>query len=357
MGEFGSGERYGDNPFVFFEASEYIVEPQLKQEMPNPLRAMYEDIAPLLLRSPPSKRYPQQPTGRKGWDILTDPLSELVFTSAVPDPIIGETLQKVLRPTVEGKEGMATHLNILVDCSSSMGGGHWTCYGVTPLGMPLYGYHLAQICTAMMVAQAEISKDSFSVFGFSRGGSRIWPHREGMPPSQDHKGALDFFLDLAPADNAPFTPDGGTNMAAGLNIVGQDLQKYDFDKCVTVVILDGAWNDEDEARGQLFSPKSDLIYNDESLRKRGPVFYVTIGSPANEDRVKTSTQAMRDALSTHYGKEMNGCALDFILQGADAGSSVLSFGGALVQMAQINSGIATDIRDGDGNPLKPCPPI
>ncbi len=354
MGEMGTGERWGENPFIYFEASEYLVQPQQKQEMPNPLRAMYEDIAPLLLRSPPSKRYPQQPTGRKGWDILTDPLSELVFTSAVPDPIIGETLQTFMRPTVEGKEGLATHLNILVDCSSSMGGGSWPCYGVTPLGLPLYGYHLAQICSAMMVAQAELAKDSFSIWGFANSGARIWPNRSGLPPSQDHKACIDFLLDLVPQNEAPFTPSGGTNMAAGLNIVAEDLQSYEFDKCVTVVILDGAWSGVEQARNQLFATGQ---YNDHDLRKRGPVFYVTIGSPNNETDVKDSTNYMRKALSEYYGQEMNGCCLTFILRGADAGSSIMDFGGELVQMAQINSGIATDIRDGDGNPLKPCPQI
>ncbi len=79
MGTFGSGERYDDNPFVFFASDEYIINPQQRQEMPNPLRAMYEDLAPLLLRSPPSKRYPQQPTGMKEWDILTDPISGIGF--------------------------------------------------------------------------------------------------------------------------------------------------------------------------------------------------------------------------------------------------------------------------------------
>ena len=51
MGTFGGGERYDDNPFIYFESEEYIIQPQQKQDMPNPLRAMYEDIAPLLLRS------------------------------------------------------------------------------------------------------------------------------------------------------------------------------------------------------------------------------------------------------------------------------------------------------------------
>ena len=93
------------------------------------------------------------------------------------------------------------------------------------------------------------------------------------------------------------------------------------------------------------------------FEKAYSVFYVTIGSPNNEDEVTNSTNYMRKALSEYYGQEMNGCCLTFILRGADAGSSIMDFGGELVQMAQINSGIATDIRDGDGNPLKPCPQI
>ena len=50
MGTFGSGERYGDNPFIIFKSSEYVINPQSPQDAPNPLRAMYEDMAPLLIR-------------------------------------------------------------------------------------------------------------------------------------------------------------------------------------------------------------------------------------------------------------------------------------------------------------------
>jgi len=196
MGTFGSGERYGDNPFIIFKSSEYIINPQSPQDMPNPLRAMYEDMAPLLIRSPPSKRFPQQPTGRKSWDVLTDPISELILTSSVPDPIIGETLQRTMRPTVEGKEGLATHLNILVDKSGSMGDGLY--YGISNTGYPMAGYHLAQICCAMMIAQAEISKDTFSVWAFNGGAETVWPG-----PSGEHKMAIDYFLDNTPQRQSP----------------------------------------------------------------------------------------------------------------------------------------------------------
>ena len=121
MGEFGGGERYDDNPFIYFESNEYSVNPQNKQEMPNPLKAMYEELAPLLLRSPPSKRYPQQPTGMKDWDILTDPISELVFTSAVPDPVIGQTLQRVANRIPPRRLSSCSNMHGDDDCSSRIG--------------------------------------------------------------------------------------------------------------------------------------------------------------------------------------------------------------------------------------------
>ena len=339
MSAFSEGESYDDNPFVFFMSDEYIINPQSTQEMPNPLRAMYEDLAPLLLRSPPSKRYPQQPTGMKDWDVLTDPISELVYTSAVPDPIIGGTLQRVMRPTVEGKEGLATHLNILVDCSASMGEGY--SYGVSPSGFPLAGIHLAQICTAMMIAQAELAKDSFAVWGFNSSGFKIW---DG--PSQEHGRAMDYFLDLVPQNDAPFVPRNGTNMFNGLNQVAEDLKGYEFDQSVTVVIIDGAWHSVNQAENQMLS--SSMTYNDEDLRKMGPVFYVIIGSPYDQDTLDGTVKVMREALSKHYGREMQGCVLDFALQLGEDGN-MKDFGGALVEMAQVNAGLNTT--------LKPCPRI
>ena len=342
MGTFGSGERYDDNPFVFFASDEYIINPQQRQEMPNPLRAMYEDLAPLLLRSPPSKRYPQQPTGMKEWDILTDPISELVFTSAVPDPVIGQTLQRVMRPTVEGKEGLATHLNILVDCSGSMGDGY--IYGVTKSGFPLAGYHVAQICTAMMIAQAAISKDSFAVWGFNSGGFGIWPGGNNQP-SQNHKEAIDYFLAQVPNSESPFPARNSTHLDKGLNQVGVDLEGYDFDQSVTVAIMDGSWGSVADVNSDIFSNRR---YNDEHLRKQGPLFYVIIGSPYAQEQLDTTVRVFREALTEHYGQDMSGCVLDFALVIGEDGN-MEDVGGALVQMAQINAGIATD--------LKPCPSI
>jgi len=328
MGTFGSGERYGDNPFIFFESNEYIVNPQSQQDMPNPLRAMYEDLAPLLVRSPPSKRFPQQPTGRKAWDVLTDPISELILTSSVPDPILGETLQRTMRPTVQGKEGLATHLNILVDCSSSMGDGR--IYGQTPNGYPLAGYHLAQICTAMMIAQAEIAKDTFAVWGFNGPGFKIW---DG--PSGEHKMAIDYFLDNVPQGQSPFRPYNYTDLYNGLDTVANDMQAFEFDQAVTVVIMDGAINDESDVMKQCFNDSTQ--FNDKDLRAMGPVFYIFLANEAMKDQMKQTVKAMDETFTKVYGKDMKGFALDFVVTVGDDGS-VAGFAGTLCDIARVNSG-------------------
>jgi len=328
MGTFGSGERYDDNPFVFMESSEYVINPQSQQDMPNPLRAMYEDLAPLLIRSPPSKRYPQQPTGRKGWDVLTDPISELILTSAVPDPILGETLQRVMRPTVEGKQGLATHLNILVDCSGSMG--DYTIYGLTATGFPMAGYHLAQVCTAMMIAQAEIAKDTFAVWGFNDGGFIIW---DG--PSGEHNMAIDYFLDNVPESQSPFLPDNYTNIYAGINQVGIDLESFSFDQCVTIVIMDDAVRNKSAVKKQMFN--DNMQYTDKQLREMGPVFYVFLTNEAGEENAKESVKMCEEVFAEEYGRDMKGFFHDFVVTVGPDGS-VKSFAGTLCDMARVNSG-------------------
>lgn len=334
MGAFGSGDRWSDNPFIYYGQDEHLVPPQRKQDMPNPLRAMYEDLAPLLIRSPPSKRYPQQPTGRRAWDVLTEPISELIFSSAVPDPIIGETLQRTMRPTVEGKEGLATHLNILVDCSWSMSEED-KIYGMTSTGFPMGGCHLAQVSTAMMIAQAAISKDTFSVWGYAGSGYAIFPIPAS--PSGDHKYAVDYFLDNIPSDSAanPFHPNNSTQLDAGLDQVGVDLEGFTFDQSVTVVILDGCLNSEYAVRRQLLN--EDKKYTDKEVREMGPVFYVLLANPNNiEDMDKTKVLIV-DVLTEEYGTNMEGFVHTFsVVVGPDGG--VAGFAGTLCDMARVNSG-------------------
>ena len=75
------------------------------------------------------------------------------------------------------------------------------------------GCHLAQVSTAMMIAQAAISKDTFSVWGYAGSGYAIFPIPAS--PSGDHKYAVDYFLDNIPSDSAanPFHPNNSTDIS------------------------------------------------------------------------------------------------------------------------------------------------
>ena len=336
MGEFNIGERWDENPFVFFEDEEMLNKGLEKLSPPSPYRAIYEKLAPLLLRSPPAKRYPQEPTGTKGWDVLVDPVSALIPTSAVPDPVIGLTLQRTMRPTVTGKEGLATHLNIIVDNSGSMGGPEserpYCCYGYAPSGYGLGGEDVAIICCAMMIAQAALSGDSFSIYRFAKSAQVVWPG-----PSRDYSACLDYILgDYSPTDrNRPFAPSGGTRMDAALNLVGETMEGYEFDQCVTVLITDGSFRNVRNAQSQIFN--AGWKYNDEGVRTLGPLFYVILGSPATADESKKSVESIQEALKQHYGKSMDGCVMSFDLVIGEDGNFE-DFAGTLVDMARVNSG-------------------
>ena len=354
MGEFDVGARWDENPFVFFGDGE-LMDAGLSELAPeNPVKAIYENLAPLIIRSPPAKRYPQEPSGVAGFNILTDPLSALMPTSAVPDPIIGITTQRKMRPTVQGKEGMATHLNILVDVSGSMYGPEAykgaQCYGYTKDGYGLGGEDVAMIVVAMMIGQAGLSNDSFSLFAYNTSASVVW---DG--PSQDYKGCLDYILaDYGPTDNnRPFSPGGGNQMSAGLTLIGETMGQYDFDQSVTVVITDGTFTDDRWAANQCLN--DDYTYSDEYIRKMGPLFYVVIGSgldesnmsddPDSKSNCDQTVEAFQNVLREKYGRSMDGCVLGFNILVGDDGNFT-DFAGSLVDMARVNSG--------DSN-IAPCP--
>lgn len=357
MGEFGGNEKWNENPFVFFEEGELVNQGMEKMSPPSPIRAIYEKLAPLIIRSPPAKRFPQEPSGVASFNILTDPLSALMPTSAVPDPIIGLTTQRTMRPTVQGKEGMATHLNILVDCSGSMSGPEsyegGECYGYSPNGYALGGEDIAMIVVAMMVGQASISGDSFAIYSFNRSAKVVW---EG--PSQDYSACMEYLLaNYSPGDDQrPFAPDGGTDIGAGLNLIGKTMGEYDFDQSVTVVITDGSFKEVSMAQSQILN--RGYTYNDNFIRAMGPTFYVIIGSTNAEQAALPQSQRVvtvadksvtnfQEALKNEYNRSMDGCVLGFnILLGEDGNFS--DFAGSLVDMARVNSG------DSD---ITPCPRI
>jgi len=322
MGDFSTGDvLVKNNPFIFYIENEKKIETGKKQEYPNPLRAIFDDLAPLLFESEPSTRYPQEFSGVKGFDILNDPLSALMVTSSVPDPVIGLTTQRRYRPTVQGEMGLATHMNLLVDASGSMDASMMV-YGHAKDGTPLGGVDVATIAAGLMVAQCAIAKDTFSVFDFESSGHTVW---EG--PSGDHKGFLDFIFADYTESSRPFAPRGRTNLDAGLKMTYDSLETYDFDQTVTCVIIDATDMDWEQQISR-YDPK---------LRALGPLFYIIIGSSigALGKQLKNARQELEDVLYDMYKTDMSRFALDFgILVGEDG--NIQDFAGKLIEIASMN---------------------
>ena len=322
MGDFSTGDvLVKNNPFIFYIENEKKIETGKKQEYPNPLRAIFDDLAPLLFESEPSTRYPQEFSGVKGFDILNDPLSALMVTSSVPDPVIGLTTQRRYRPTVQGEMGLATHMNLLVDASGSMDASSMV-YGHAKDGTPLGGVDVATIAAGLMVAQCAIAKDTFSVFDFESSGHTVW---EG--PSGDHKGFLDFMFADYTEKSRPFAPRGGTNLDKGLKMTYESLETYDFDQTVTCVIID-ATDIDWEGQISRYDPK---------LRALGPLFYIIIGSSigALGKQLKNARQRLEEVLYDMYKTDMSRFALDFgILVGEDG--NITDFAGKLIEIASMN---------------------
>jgi len=322
MGDFSTGDvLVKNNPFIFYIENEKKIETGKKQEYPNPLRAIFDDLAPLLFESEPSTRYPQEFSGVKGFDILNDPLSALMVTSSVPDPVIGLTTQRRYRPTVQGEMGLATHMNLLVDASGSMDASMMV-YGHAKDGTPLGGVDVATIAAGLMVAQCAIAKDTFSVFDFESSGHIVW---EG--PSGDHKGFLDFIFADYTESSRPFAPRGATNLYDGLKTTYDSLETYDFDQTVTCVIIDATDIDWE----------SNISRYDPKLRALGPLFYIIIGSSigALGKQLKNARQKLEDVLYDMYKTDMSRFALDFgILVGEDG--NITDFAGKLIEIASMN---------------------
>lgn len=319
-----------DNPFIFYEESEYLEEGKERDTYPNPLRAIYDDLAPLLFESEPSTRYPKEFSAVKGFDILIDPLSALMPSSAVPDPVIGLTTQRSYRPSIQGVEGLATHMNILVDSSLSMGTS--TIYGYGKTGYPLAGVDIATIATAMMVAQCGIAKDSFSIFEF--GGPPVGTVWEG--PSLEHQACIDWMMNSFTDAQRPFNPIGsGTPLGQGLAYCEKSLAQYEFDECVTCVIMDATFRKQ-RWLSEMF--REDASGNDETLRKRGPVFYILIGSGADQKTKTNLDNSVKDAqevLQERYGQNLDDFVKSFAITMDDEGN-FKEFAGSLVEISSIN---------------------
>jgi len=324
MGDFSTGDvLVKENPFIFYEESEKKIETGKRSDYPNPLKAIFDDLAPLLFESEPSTRYPQELSGVKGFDILNDPLSALMVSSAVPDPVIGLTTQRRYRPTVQGEMGLSTHMNLLVDHSGSMDVNSM-CYGYAQDGTPLGGVDVATIAAGLMVAQCGIAKDTFSVFEFDHSADVVW---EG--PSGDHKGFLDWIFSDFIDESRPFAPKGSTTLQTGLKLMYDSMEGYDFDQTVSCVIIDATLD-----KGQW---KSSIKEYDPKLRALGPLFYILIGASVGElgKQLLKSKKQLDEVLFEMYKTDMSQFTFDFAVTMGEDGT-LKDFAGTLVEISSMN---------------------
>lgn len=324
MGDFSTGDvLVKENPFIFYEESEKKIETGKRSDYPNPLKAIFDDLAPLLFESEPSTRYPQELSGVKGFDILNDPLSALMVSSAVPDPVIGLTTQRRYRPTVQGEMGLSTHMNLLVDHSGSMDVNSM-CYGYAQDGTPLGGVDVATIAAGLMVAQCGIAKDTFSVFEFDSSADVVW---EG--PSGDHKGFLDWIFSDFIDESRPFAPSGSTTLETGLRLMYDSMEGYDFDQTVSCVIIDATLS-----KGQW---KNSIKEYDPKLRALGPLFYILIGASVGElgKQLLKSKEQLDEVLFEMYKTDMSQFTFDFAVTMGEDGT-LKDFAGTLVEISSMN---------------------
>lgn len=328
MGDFSTGDvLVKENPFIFYEESEKKIETGKRSDYPNPLKAIFDDLAPLLFESEPSTRYPQELSGVKGFDILNDPLSALMVSSAVPDPVIGLTTQRRYRPTIQGEMGLATHMNLVVDTSSSMaatGNTAASTYGFAKDGTPLGGVDVATIAAGLMVAQCGIAKDTFSVFEFSGDARVVW---EG--PSGDHKGFLDWIFSDFIDESRPFAPSGGTTVDSGLRIMYDSMEGYDFDQTVSCLIMDATISKSEW--------RSSIKQYDPKLRALGPLFYILIGSSIGDlgKQLRKSKEELNEVLFEMYKRDMSKFTFDFAISMGEDGT-LKEFAGTLVEISSMN---------------------
>lgn len=341
MGDFSTGDvLVKENPFIFYEQSEKKIETGKRSDYPNPLKAIFDDLAPLLFESEPSTRYPQELSGVKGFDILNDPLSALMVSSAVPDPVIGLTTQRKYRPTVQGEMGLATHMNLLVDHSGSMSSTMLT-YGFAQDGTPLGGVDVATIAAGLMVAQCGIAKDTFSVFEFDDTADVVW---EG--PSGDHKGFLDWIFSDFIDEDRPFAPDGSTELDEGLKLMYDSMEGYDFDQTVSCVIMDAT-----QTKSQWIS---DIKQYDPKLRALGPLFYILIGANVGKlgKQLEKSIKDLNEVLFEMYKRDMSQFTFSFAVSMGEDGT-LKEFAGTLVEISSMNQKMKNGEEEGDNKILLP----
>lgn len=337
------GRNYERYTYAFAVSGQMELGTFASKPMGNLFRDLFKEIGPKLIRLPHATRFPLEPKGQKGWSELVDPISLLIPESAVPlGPISPDTRQRKLIRVQTGKRGIASHLNIIVDTSGSMGDG--TTYGFIQSSdgrtVPGGGRFSTRWVAQLLIAQAKQLGDSFSLFTFAgntvrsitRGASRSYEEAINWLNSEDD----DFVLPNGGTDLAslPFPSGGGTPLDKGLaacaSTMNQNRRK--IAGALTIAICDGepngglrcilnggsrndyvkSWKDNGEPEyDRDYNPNNDprLFLNDAYLRRNfGPVLYVMVGGTDDESGMQRLAKGISAELQNFYNGTNYGAA-------------------------------------------------
>ena len=336
-------------PFGGVSASDTSTSDFTSEAFGNMLKDLFKELAPKLIRIPHATRRPQELKGQKAWSELVDPVSVLIPETVAPlGPISPETRQRKWKPSLRGKKGISSHINILVDCSISMTDDDFyaTLIDKDNRVIEAGGRFCVRFVACLLIEQARVLGDSFSLFTFNNG--RVRQITNG--PSRAYKEAIEYLYttdDLYENEQAdmPFMANGGTPLGIGLAGVASmmDKNRRNLRGALTFVLCDGQPNEglgthlndphrsaHTVSKNALFNSSSSRSYaeswdeegypnyardyrgdplDDEFIRKHfGPVVYIIVGGESNIAQNQDLAQSFNMTLQNHYNGTNYGVA-------------------------------------------------
>lgn len=276
----------------------------------NPLRDLFEDIAPPYEPQPKGQIYPPAPGPLRNWypGMGFRGIKEETF---IPKPFPGEPQQETQTIIPRGTDGMNSFINIIVDVSTSM-----RKKACTYKGEKMTRCDIARYVAALLVRMAQITDSHFGIYGFGKGGYVEW---KGSP-SRDYDGAIDWLTTwtdpypdpLAARYNMPsITPlaprDNATNLDQGLRVCIDTLKGIKVDQCVTLMVTDVGAD-----TGSLLLKRDCLGVNYEEtgksldlvLRSAGPLFYCFVESAEKIATLRGACDRSNDLIDQTYGRKI-----------------------------------------------------
>ena len=301
----------------------------------NPLRAFYEEIAPPLVEKPKAPRTPLAPIRTTSWDPAAG-MKGAKYPTFVPLPLPGTTPVTSAEARVpRGKQGKNTMVNVIVDCSGSMG-----AMAASWKGYTFERWEVARLVTAIMLKQCLLGDDAFAIYEFESSPNVLW-----KGPSYQHQDAIDYITsyDMGNMGHGrsfgflPFYPRGGTNIPSGLRECIRGMEGRGIDKAVTIVITD-MWDQDGSYIFNAAASDAGLSNGkscDEVLRAYGPTFYIAIADIGSKTAGERGMHELSLKLNNLHGKNITPPpGLFEAIDSTNAGSAI-KLGGGMAKMAQM----------------------